>query len=291
MCGERRLYLAAIALALVGCGNHSLDLALGLATDTCTVPVPAGGSILYQIAIEGPVDGGGASSLCGGCLAVPNALADSNAILMFLRANAPACANVKPNSSIQIALTAYKVPACTDGQPSTRAFCAQSPSLPIPDGHADAVVSATLTCDPTCGANLTPPGTGQCVSGCAPSACSPCCTDSYSGNGDSNQTCPSGCSCALSCTGPSSCHFSCPTGSTCTASADNANMASVDCSSGATCQLKCGNNVGNSCTLNCNNASCLIDCGMNVDNCTINNCSGAVMNCPGNVKVCGRACP
>jgi hypothetical protein len=289
MCGKRRLRLAALALALVGCGDHRLDLAVTLASDSCTVPVPAHGSILYQLAIEGPVDGG-TSTLCGVCLEVPNALPDAPAIVTFLRANAPACANITPNSQLQLRLTAWKVPSCADGQPPTRVFCSQSPSVAVPDGHADAVIPVPLTCDPTCGANLVPAGTGGCVNGCTASACSPCCTDSYSGSADSNQSCPSGCSCALSCSGPNTCHFSCTAGTTCAASANNANDAVVDCASGATCQLKCGNNLGDTCTLNCNNASCLLDCGMNGNSCDLK-CPGTVTSCPGNVKVCGRSCP
>jgi hypothetical protein len=65
----------------------------------------------------------------------------------------------------------------------------------------------------------------------------------------------------------------------------------LDCSPGATCQLKCGNNVGNSCTLHCHSASCLIDCGANAQDCTLDCSGGSVMSCPGDVKVCGRACP
>jgi hypothetical protein len=285
-----RLVLAALSFALIGCGNRHLDLALALASNTCTVPVPAGGSILFQLAIEDPSDAGaGTSSFCGGCLTVTDALPDTNAIVAFLRAKAPACADVKPNSQIQIALTAFKVAACMDGQPSTRVFCAQSQMLPIPDGHADAVVAAALSCDPTCGANVTPPtDMGQCVTGCVASACAPCCTDTYTGSNDSNQTCPSGCTCGESCSGANSCHFTCSANATCTASADNTDTGVMDCSPGSTCQLKC-TNIGDHCTLNCNNASCLIDCGSS--SCNLSNCSGAVTSCPNNVKVCGRPCP
>jgi hypothetical protein len=288
---SRRMRLAALAWALAGCGNHRLDLGIALATNTCTVPVPAGGSILYQVAIDGPADGGGSSSLCGGCLAVPNGLADANAIVTFLRANAPSCPNVKPNSQLQVALTAWKVPSCTDGQPSTRAFCAESQPVLVPDGHADATASLMFTCDPSCGSNVAPPDGGACVSGCPAAACSPCCTDSYSGSADSNQSCPSGCSCVLSCSGPSNCHFSCAANATCTASADNADNGMLDCAAGASCQLQCGDNIGNDCRLNCNGGACLVSCGMNANNCQLNGCGGAVTSCPGNVKVCGRSCP
>jgi hypothetical protein len=95
----------------------------------------------------------------------------------------------------------------------------------------------------------------------------------------------------LSCSGPNNCHFSCAGSSTCSASADNANAGVVDCSAGASCQLKCGNNLSDNCTLNCNGGACLIDCGTSGGNCNLSGCSGGVTNCPGNVKVCGRACP
>lgn len=128
-----------------------------------------------------------------------------------------------------------------------------------------------------------------CVTSCATGSCSPCCTVTYSGSADQNQSCPSGCSCQLSCSGPNNCHFSCASGTTCTASADNANTGTIDCSAGSSCQLKCGGNVSDSCTVNCNNASCLVACGA-ANNCNLN-CPGPVTSCPGNIKVCGRPCP
>ena len=284
--------LLALSLVLVGCGDHHVDLSLALATSSCTVPVPAGGSILYQVGINDAADGG-ASSLCGGCLAVPAALADANAIVAFLRANAPACTNVRPGSQLRIALTAWKVPGCSDSQSATRVFCSQSQPVVLPNGHADATLSVALSCDPSCGANVTPPGMGTCVSGCLASACSPCCTDSYSGSSDSSQACPAGCSCGLSCTGPNRCHFSCAASTTCTASADNGGDGVLDCVAGASCQLKCGNNLDGNCTLNCNGGTCLVDCGSNGNGgtCSLNNCAGTITSCPGNVKVCGRPCP
>jgi hypothetical protein len=287
MSAERRLHFVTLTLALVGC-HHTLDLALTLSSSSCTVPVPAGGSILYEVLITGP-DGSGASTSCGGCLAVPTTLADENAILAFLRANAPSCSSVAPNSELQVALTAWSIPSCSDARPSARVFCSASPSVPIPDGHADAVLSAVLSCDPTCGANLGSPDMGTCVSGCAVSTCAPCCTVSYSGTADSDQSCPTACSCLLSCSGPDTCHFSCEAGSTCSASADNANAGVVDCKPGANCQLKCGASLGDRCTLNCNGGACLIECSGG--NCDLTGCLGMVTTCPGNVRVCGRACP
>jgi hypothetical protein len=149
--------LAVLSIALIGCGSHNLDLYLALASDSCTVPVPAGGSILYQMTMSGPVNptDGGASS-CGACLAVPNALPDAKTILAFLRANVPPCPNVPPNSQIQVALTAWSVPSCPGGGASSRTFCSQSQSVTLPDGHGDAVVSVVLTCNPSCSSMCTP---------------------------------------------------------------------------------------------------------------------------------------
>jgi hypothetical protein len=141
--------------ALVGCGDHRLDLYLALASDSCTVPVPAGGSILYHLS-TGAADDGGANSFCDGCMPVPNALPDSNAILTFLRANAPTCPNLQPNSKLQVALTAWSVPSCPNVESSTRAFCSQSQPVTVPDGHGDAVVSVVLTCNSSCSSMCTP---------------------------------------------------------------------------------------------------------------------------------------
>jgi hypothetical protein len=165
---ERIARAVVLALSLAGsasCGNHQLSLSMALASDSCTVPVPAGGSILYQVtAADTPGDGGTISTFCGGCLAVPGMLADSNAILDFLRANAPTCSGVKANTSLRVALTAWSVPGCPDGAPTQRVFCSQSPPVTLPDGHSDAVVSVVITCDPTCGGS-----TG--VIQCTPTTC------------------------------------------------------------------------------------------------------------------------
>jgi hypothetical protein len=148
MCTEGLVRLACLSLvAAAGCANHELDLSLALATDSCTTPVPAGGSLLYQITGEAG-DASTTTSMCGGCLAVPATLADANAILGFLRTNAPTCPGVKPSSSLRVNITGYSAPGCAD--PTTRVFCSQSPTVTLPDGHADAVVQVTLTCDPTC---------------------------------------------------------------------------------------------------------------------------------------------
>lgn len=143
--------------------------------------------------------------------------------------------------------------------------------------------------------DLTPaPDLAQmCSTSCA-AACAPCCQESYSGSTDSTQTCPSGasCNCQFGCSGPNNCTIHCNASSTCTAAANNCNSAALDCQAGATCWLQCGNTVSNNCSVNYNgSASVRVDCGTNVNSCQINGCPTTVTNCPGNVKVCGRACP
>jgi len=145
------LATGALVVGAPGCGAHQLDLALALASDSCTSGVPASGSILFQVTPgSGGIDGGGARAFCGACLAVPSPLADANAILAFLRANAPACPGIAPGGTLRVALTAYGTPDCTDSTTSPKIFCSTSPEVPLPDGRADAVVSVVLTCDVGC---------------------------------------------------------------------------------------------------------------------------------------------
>jgi hypothetical protein len=193
-----------LSIALVACGDHRLDLYLALASDSCTVPVPAGGSILYQMTMGDAVNAtnGDAGSSCGACLAVPNALPDSNAILAFLRANVPPCPNVHPNSQLQVALTAWSVPSCPGVQSSTRAFCSQSQSVTLPDGHGDAVVSVVLTCNPSCSSMCMPTtckalgfNCGIVDNGCGvPLNCGTCTPPQKCGGGQDGQGTPNVCS-------------------------------------------------------------------------------------------------
>jgi hypothetical protein len=193
-----------VSIALIGCGSHNLDLYLALASDSCTLPVPAGGSVLYQMTMSNPINAadGGASSSCSACLAVPNALPDSKAILAFLRANVPPCPNVHPNSQIQVALTAWSVPSCPGAQSSTRAFCSQSQSVTLPDGHGDAVVSVVLTCNPSCSSMCRPTtctalgfNCGIVDNGCGmPLNCGTCTPPLKCGGGQDSQGNPNVCS-------------------------------------------------------------------------------------------------
>jgi hypothetical protein len=150
----------ALVLALLGagCGDRRLDLALALASDSCKIPVPAGGSIMYQLTSAPSGVDSGASAVCGTCLPVGAALADAGALLSFLRANAPACIGIRPDSDLRVALTAYDAGACSDGS-GKRLFCSQSATVPLPDGRQDALVALTLTCQATC------------AGGCQPTTC------------------------------------------------------------------------------------------------------------------------
>jgi hypothetical protein len=138
--------------------------------------------------------------------------------------------------------------------------------------------------------DLTP---SSCTANCA-AQCSPCCQESCTTGGSCSQTCPSGvgnCNCGFRCDGPNNCSITCNPGSACNATVDNTNTGALSCM-GATCALHCGNQVKNSCNLDCSaGAACLLDCGNFGGTCNLNNCPTAVTLCPKNVKVCGMACP
>jgi hypothetical protein len=133
-------------VAVAGCGDRRLDLALALASDSCTSTVPAGGSLMYQVSQDG--SDGGNRAFCGACLAVDSDLVGANAILAFLRSHAPSCPGLTPGGAIRVALTASAQAGCTDG--SSRIFCSTSADVPLPDGRTDAVLSVVLTCDVGC---------------------------------------------------------------------------------------------------------------------------------------------
>jgi hypothetical protein len=144
-CANRVLLLA--ALATLGCEARRLDLALSLASDSCTQTVPAGGSFLYQMSAEGIDVDGSSLSFCGACLPVDTALTTPDAMVAFLRDSAPSCPGVHPSSTLAVKLTAFDVPMCP---PSRPLFCSESPTVPLPDGTQDAVVPLVLTCDSSC---------------------------------------------------------------------------------------------------------------------------------------------
>jgi hypothetical protein len=148
-----RLVLAALlggALA-AGCTTRRLDVLLSLAADSCTIEVPSGGSLFYQVT-SAEVDGG--TGVCGACLPVAERLATPEQMVAFLRVAAPSCPGIKPGSSLRVRLEAWASPGCA--ATATRLFCSLSPPLPIPDGRTDAVASAVLTCDPSCSGGCVP---------------------------------------------------------------------------------------------------------------------------------------
>ncbi len=144
------LLCALVALAAAGC-DRRLDLALALATDSCTAPVPAGGSIYYELSAVS----GGARTVCGGCLPVSATLDGAEAIANFLRANAPLCTGVKPGAAMVVKLTAWSAGSCPEA-PAPRLFCSESQPVTLPDGRDDAVVVAVLTCNIMCTAVCKP---------------------------------------------------------------------------------------------------------------------------------------
>jgi len=143
-----------VALAAGGC-QRNLDLSLALASDSCTIGVPASGSIDYRITAARA--DGGMQRFCGGCLLVSTALAPDE-IVPFLRSHAPTCPGVPPGAVLTVRLSAWSTAGCPD-DPTARLFCSSSQPLTLPDGHDDAVAVASLTCDP------------QCSGGCTPSTC------------------------------------------------------------------------------------------------------------------------
>ena len=139
--------LAAVALA--GCGPRALDVTLTVDASGCNVALPAGGSLLYQVEANGSVavDGGG-PSLCGGCLAVDSAINSRDELVAFVRAHAPSCGGVHPNTTLAVRITGWTAGGC----PTTNAdqFCADGPSVLVPDGTSDATVTLSLVCKPQC---------------------------------------------------------------------------------------------------------------------------------------------
>lgn len=157
----RRLALAlALAPALAACGPRQLDVALTIDTTGCTLSLPTGGSVLYELSANGQValDGGG-GSFCGGCLGVDAPIDTADALVAFLRTHAPSCAGVEPDTTLRVRVTGWSVAACPPQPVATPTFCAEAPSVLVPDGKHDATVTMDLACMP------------QCASVCVPTTC------------------------------------------------------------------------------------------------------------------------
>jgi hypothetical protein len=140
------------ATAVAGCGDRRLDLSITDDATGCTLDVPAGGSVLYQLEAIGTTTTGG-GSFCGGCLAVTTPIADAGALVAFLRAQAPACAGVHPGTIIGVRITGWSAGGCPRTPPS---FCADGPTQLVPDGTSDGTVTLPLTCNAACSATCVP---------------------------------------------------------------------------------------------------------------------------------------
>jgi hypothetical protein len=146
---------ALAALVLAGCGPRALDLTITVDASGCTLTVPAGGSISYQVEANGSsVGDGGAGSFCGGCLAVDTAIATSDALIAFLRAHAPSCAGVHPGTTLAIRVTGWSSGGCP--APIAPSFCADAPSQLVPDGTSNATLAFNLKCKPACSSTCMP---------------------------------------------------------------------------------------------------------------------------------------
>jgi hypothetical protein len=97
---------------------------------------------------------GGAGSFCGGCLAVATALSGGDALVAFLRAEAPSCGGVHPGTTLSVRVTGWSSGGCPTGNPER--FCADAPSDLVPDGTSDATLTLGLVCKPACSASCVP---------------------------------------------------------------------------------------------------------------------------------------
>jgi hypothetical protein len=145
--------LFALALA-IGCGPRALDVTLTVDASGCTLAVPAGGSLLYQVEANGSVADGGGGSFCGGCLAVDAPITTSAELIAFLRVHAPSCGGVHPETELGVRVTGWSLPGCPAAD--TPAFCADGPTVLVPNGRDDATLTLPLVCKMQCSAVCTP---------------------------------------------------------------------------------------------------------------------------------------
>jgi hypothetical protein len=141
---------ALVAVTLAGCGPRALDVALTLDAGGCTLSVPAGGSLLYQV----EANGSGAGSFCGGCLAVDSAITTSDQLVAFLRAHAPSCGGVHPGTTLGVRVTGWSSGGCSTT--IAPGFCADGPTVLVPDGTSDGTVTLHLSCKAQCSSTCTP---------------------------------------------------------------------------------------------------------------------------------------
>ena len=149
--------LLALGVALAGCGPRHLDVSLTIDASGCALSLPAGGSVLYELAANGEValDGGG-GSFCGGCLALDTPIDSADALVAFLRTHAPSCGGVKPDTTLRVRVTGWSVAGCPPAPGGNPSFCAEAPSVLVPDGKHDATVMMNLACMAQCSAVCVP---------------------------------------------------------------------------------------------------------------------------------------
>jgi hypothetical protein len=136
---------ALLLLLCAGCGDRALDLTLSFDA-ACTLSVPQGGSILYEVLVTQP--SGAQSALCGACLPVTMAIGNGAQLLAFLKSSAPSC-NIPPSSSLRVRTYAWPSTMCpaATGAPT---LCAESQAKPAPDGRSDGTLSLALSCPTSC---------------------------------------------------------------------------------------------------------------------------------------------
>jgi hypothetical protein len=142
------------AVAAGGCGPRALDVTLTIDATGCTLSVPPGGSLLYQVEANGTIVDGGPGSFCGGCLAVDSAITTSDQLIAFLRTHAPSCGGVHPNSTLAVRVTGWSAGGCPAANAAL--FCADAPSVLTPDGTSNTTLTLKLVCKPACSAVCVP---------------------------------------------------------------------------------------------------------------------------------------
>ena len=141
------------AAALAGCGPRALDVSIVVDATGCTLSVPAGGSLLYQV----EANGSGTGAFCGGCLAVDSAITTSDQLVAFLREHAPSCGGVHPGTTLGVRVTGWASGGCP--MSVAAGFCADGPTVLVPDGTSNGSVTLNLTCK------------AQCSTVCVPTTC------------------------------------------------------------------------------------------------------------------------
>ena len=147
---SRAAVAVALALAFGSCGPRALDVSVTVDATGCALSIPAGGSLLYQV----EANGSGAGAFCGGCLTVDSAIMTSAELVAFLRAHAPSCGGVHPGTLLGVRVTGWSAGGC----PTTVApgFCADGPTVLVPDGTSDGSVTLHLVCKAQCSSSCTP---------------------------------------------------------------------------------------------------------------------------------------